>query len=155
MSWIGRDKVICFQPPCHGQGHFPPDQAAYTIQPGFEHFQGWREKGKKHSRSSGKWWSIIFVQLRSCVTFKSGSKRHTDKLLLTIEVGRFCTAQVAHELMLSHYLCSPTSTAKTGWENLHFLYCSAEGLCLGHKLFGLCSKLRKQHNTCCCCLFKV
>jgi len=34
--------IICFQPPCHGQDHQLPDQAAQRhIQPGLECLQGW------------------------------------------------------------------------------------------------------------------
>jgi len=35
-------KIIQFQPPCHRQGHLPPDQGAPSaVQPGLEHCQGW------------------------------------------------------------------------------------------------------------------
>jgi len=37
----GTLKIIWFQPPCHEQGHLPPDQVAQSsIQPGLEHCQG-------------------------------------------------------------------------------------------------------------------
>jgi len=51
MEWLGLEgtlKIIWFQPPCHGQGHLPPDQVAQSpIQPGLEHCQG----GDSHSFS--------------------------------------------------------------------------------------------------------
>jgi len=32
-------KIIWFQPPCHRQGHLPPDQVDHSpVQPGLEHF---------------------------------------------------------------------------------------------------------------------
>jgi len=44
-EWPGLKRttmIIEFQPPCHGQGHQPPDQAAQShIQPGLERIQGW------------------------------------------------------------------------------------------------------------------
>ena len=50
-EWFGLEgtlKIIRFQPPCHEQGHLPPDQAAQSsIQPGLEHCQG----GGSHSFS--------------------------------------------------------------------------------------------------------
>jgi len=51
IEWFGLEgilKVIWFQPPCHEQGHLPPDQVAQSpIQPGLEHCQG----GGSHSFS--------------------------------------------------------------------------------------------------------
>jgi len=51
IEWFGLEgtlKIIWFQPPCHEQGHLPPDQAAQSsIQPGLEHCQG----GGSHSFS--------------------------------------------------------------------------------------------------------
>jgi len=51
MEWFGLEgasKTIWFQPPCHRQGHLPPDQSAEgPIQPGLEHCQG----GGSHSFS--------------------------------------------------------------------------------------------------------
>jgi len=45
--------IMEFQPPCYGQGHQPPDQAAQShIQPGFECLQGWgihNLLGQQHS----------------------------------------------------------------------------------------------------------
>jgi len=45
IEWPGLKrtiKVIQFQPPCHGQGHQPPDQAAQShIQPGLECLWVW------------------------------------------------------------------------------------------------------------------
>ena len=50
-EWFGLDgalQVTQFQPPCHGQGHLPPDQVAPSpIQPGLEPCQG----GGSHSFS--------------------------------------------------------------------------------------------------------
>jgi len=44
----GTLKIIWFQPPCHEQGHLPPDQVAQSsIQPGLEHCQA----GGSHSFS--------------------------------------------------------------------------------------------------------
>jgi len=43
IEWFvleGTLKIIEFQLPCHGLGHFPLDQVAQSpIQPGLEHFQ--------------------------------------------------------------------------------------------------------------------
>jgi len=40
-EWFGLEltlNLILFQPPCHAQGHLPPDQVAQSsIQPGLEH----------------------------------------------------------------------------------------------------------------------
>jgi len=37
----GTLQIIWFQPPCHWQGHLPPDQVAQSsIQSGLEHCQG-------------------------------------------------------------------------------------------------------------------
>ena len=51
VEWFGLEgtlKIIWFQPPCHEQGHLPPDQVAQSsIQPGLEHCQG----GGSHSFS--------------------------------------------------------------------------------------------------------
>ena len=45
IEWPGLKRttvIIEFQPPCYGQGHQPPDQAAQShIQPGLECLQGW------------------------------------------------------------------------------------------------------------------
>jgi len=49
IEWLGLEgtsRIIKLQPPCHRQGCQPPhlilDQAAQgSIQPGFEHLQGW------------------------------------------------------------------------------------------------------------------
>jgi len=50
-EWFGLEgtlKIIWFQPPCHEQGHLPPDQVAQSsIQPGLEPCQG----GGSHSFS--------------------------------------------------------------------------------------------------------
>jgi len=44
----GTLKIVWFQPPCHEQGHLPPDQVAQSsIQPGLEHCQ----RGGSHSFS--------------------------------------------------------------------------------------------------------
>ena len=51
IEWFGLErtlKIIWFQPPCHEQGHLPPDQVAQSsIQPGLEPCQG----GGSHSSS--------------------------------------------------------------------------------------------------------
>ena len=51
IEWFGLEgtlKIISFHPPCHGQGHLPPDQVAQSpIRPGLEHCQG----GGSHSFS--------------------------------------------------------------------------------------------------------
>jgi len=51
IEWFGLEgtlQIISFQPPCHGQGHLLPDQAAQTpVQPGLERCQG----GGSHSFS--------------------------------------------------------------------------------------------------------
>ena len=51
IEWQGLEgtlKPIWFQPPCHEQGHLPPDQVAQSsIQPGLEHCKG----GGSHSFS--------------------------------------------------------------------------------------------------------
>jgi len=41
LGWKGPLNISSFQPPGHGQGHLPLDQAAQSpTQPGLEHFQG-------------------------------------------------------------------------------------------------------------------
>ena len=51
IEWFGLEgtlKIIWFQPPCHQQGHLPPDQVAQSsVQPGLEPCQG----GGSHSCS--------------------------------------------------------------------------------------------------------
>ena len=41
IEWLGLEgtlKITWFQPPCHEQGHLPPDQVAQSsIQPGLRH----------------------------------------------------------------------------------------------------------------------
>jgi len=49
IEWFGLEgilQIIQFQPPCHEQGHLPPDQVAQSsVQLGLEHCQGGSSHG--------------------------------------------------------------------------------------------------------------